>query len=44
MQKGFILQMSRATILHLPTQLCYMVLLDRFVRTESQGIKNGVHL
>ena len=44
MQKGFrlhVLRMSQVGILHLPIQLYYMILLDRFVCIESQGIWNG---
>ena len=41
MQKGVIILMlltSHVAILHLPIQLYYTILLDRFVRTESQRI------
>lgn len=33
--------MSHVAILHLPIQLYYLILLDRFVLIESQGIWNG---
>lgn len=32
------LRMSHVAILHLPIQLYYVILLDRSVRIESQGI------